>query len=78
MNLIADDGWIAFTLRTDFLREADTSGFAEMVKTMLYEDVVELHHIERYRHRLSIDGEPIFYFAVVARKKGPLPDSLLG
>lgn len=77
VNLIADDGWVAFTIRTDFLAAEDKSGFAELIGTLLWKDQVELHHIERYRHRFSVDGEPIFYFAVVVRKRGPLDEALL-
>jgi SAM-dependent methyltransferase len=77
VNLIEEDGWLAFTIRTDCLSEDDTSGFARLIKRLLYGDLVELHHIERYRHRLSIDGEPIFYFAVILRKRGHLDHKLL-
>ncbi|QLC26855.1 methyltransferase [Parasphingopyxis algicola] len=76
-NIISDRGWLAFTIRTDFLANEDASGFARLIKALLYEDLVELHHLERYRHRLSIDGDPIFYFAIIARKRGPLSKTLL-
>ncbi|QLC26789.1 methyltransferase domain-containing protein [Parasphingopyxis algicola] len=76
-NIISDRGWIAFTIRTDFLSNEDASGFAQLIKALLYGDLVELHHLERYRHRLSIDGDPIFYFTIIARKRGPLSRDLL-
>lgn len=77
VNIISDRGWIAFTIRTDFFADDDASGFARLIKALLYGDLVELHHLERYRHRLSIDGDPIFYFAIIARKRGPLSRTLL-
>ncbi len=77
VEAIANDGWIAFTIKADFLGDSDATGFADVIRKMLYDELVELHHLERYRHRLSIDGEPLFYFVIVARKKGPLPDNLL-
>jgi hypothetical protein len=33
--------------------------------------------MERYRHRLSIDGRPLYYFGVACRKTGAIPDSML-
>jgi hypothetical protein len=35
---------------------------------MLLDDALELHHLERYVHRISIDGTPLYYCAVVGRK----------
>jgi len=72
MDKIAADGWLAFNIKTDFLQGADKGGFAALVKTMLDRDLVELHLLERYRHRLSIDGEWLEYFVLVARKRGAL------
>ena len=33
--------------------------------------------MERYRHRLSIDGEPLFYFAISGRKNADIPGDFL-
>jgi SAM-dependent methyltransferase len=76
MDFIADDGWLAFNIKTDFLNSGNGSAFAALVKALLNDEVVELHLIERYRHRLSIDGEWLDYFVLVARKNGPLPDKV--
>ncbi len=73
MEAIAEDGWIAFNIKTDFLRGGSGADFADFVKLLLAEDLIELHHIERYRHRLSIDGDWLEYFVIVGRKRGPLP-----
>jgi hypothetical protein len=35
-------------------------------------ETLEVHHLERYRHRLSIDGAPLFYFVMVGRKRGDI------
>jgi hypothetical protein len=40
-------------------------------------DVLEVHHLERYRHRISIDGRPLFYYALVGRKESDIPDALV-
>lgn len=75
MNHVAEDGWLAFNVRADFL--GSKSSFAELVKAMLMENLVDLHLIERYWHRLSIDGDWLEYFVVIAKKRGHLPGSVL-
>lgn len=77
MEKIADDGWLAFNIKTDFLQKADKGGFAALVKALLDHDLVELHLLERYRHRLSIDGEWLEYFVLVAKKRGALPPDVI-
>jgi len=29
--------------------------------------------LERYRHRLSMEGEPLYYFAIAGRKNADVP-----
>jgi SAM-dependent methyltransferase len=71
-NLIRDGGWVAFNIKETFLREGDNTGFSRMVKELMLTETIEVHHLERYRHRLSIDGEPLFYFVLVGRKRGDI------
>lgn len=67
-NLIEVGGWIAFNIKESFLDNRDTSGFSLFIKQLILSDYIDLHHLERYRHRISIDGDPLYYFAIVARK----------
>lgn len=72
LGLIDEGGWVAFNIKERFMRGADTTGFSRLIRELLFGDALELHHIERYRHRISIDGRPLYYYAVVARKlNGP-------
>jgi predicted TPR repeat methyltransferase len=76
-NLIETGGWIAFNIKETFLDNRDTSGFSIFIKQLILSDYIDLHHLERYRHRISIDGDPLYYFAVVARKNQDVgPDFL--
>lgn len=78
MRLIQPDGWIAFNIRDTFLDASDTSGFSRLVRELIFSEYIDLYHLERYRHRLSIHGKPLNYFAIVGRKCGDvLPDSVL-
>ncbi|MFP5021769.1 class I SAM-dependent DNA methyltransferase [Pseudonocardia phyllosphaerae] len=68
-DMVADDGFVAFTLRDDFLTEGDTSGFAGLISSLL--DSGELEELDStvYRHRLATSRDPLLYRAVVARKR---------
>lgn len=72
-NLVQDGGWIAFNIKETFLHDTDSSGFSRLVKDMLVSDILAVHHLERYRHRFSIDGRPLYYYALIGRKEKPIP-----
>ncbi|MGH8126050.1 MAG: class I SAM-dependent DNA methyltransferase [Rhodanobacteraceae bacterium] len=76
-NLVKDDGWIAFNIKETFLDTADTSGFSRLVKRMVHDDYLKMHRLERYRHRLSIEGNMLYYYAVVGRKRRAIDDACL-
>jgi hypothetical protein len=77
-NLVADQGWVVFNIKETFLSGQDTSGFSRLVKQMMLNDALRIHHMERYRHRISIDGRPLFYYLLVGRKDRPVPLETLG
>jgi hypothetical protein len=66
-----------FNIKESFLDNRDTSGFSVFIKQLILSDYIDLHHLERYRHRISIDGDPLYYFAVVARKNSDVGADLL-
>jgi SAM-dependent methyltransferase len=68
-NLVNDNGWIAFNIKETFLDRSDETGFSRLIRELIFSKYLELYHLERYRHRLSIEGEPLFYFAVGGRKR---------
>jgi SAM-dependent methyltransferase len=78
-NLVKNQGWVVFNIKETFLRENDTSGFSRLVKQLLVADTLEIHHLERYRHRISIDGRPLYYYVLVGRKQADiLPEVITG
>ena len=68
-NIVQSGGWIAFNIKETFMQESDVSGFSRLIKHLLITDTLEVHHLERYRHRISIDGRPLFYYVVVGKKE---------
>ena len=67
-NIIEPKGWIALNIRESFLKKSDDTGFSRLVRELIFSEYIDLHHLERYRHRLSIEGKPLFYFVIVGRK----------
>ena len=77
VNLISENGWVAFNVKDSFLHPADQSGFSRYIRNLLLSEHWEVHFIERYKHRLSMEGVPLFYYAIVARKRNHLPDEVV-
>lgn len=77
LDRIEPDSWIAFNIKETFFETSDTSGFSTFVRELIFSGYLDLFHLERYRHRLSIDGRPLNYFAIVGRKSGSeLPEAV--
>ena len=76
-NLVKPGAWIGFNIKETFLQENDASGFSRLVKHLLVTDTLEVHHLERYRHRISIDGRPLYYYAIVGRKEADVPSAVM-
>lgn len=72
-NLVSDGGWAAFTIKEDFLGGDDDTGFSQLIRMMLDQGTLDLCGQRRYRHRLSMAGEPLHYVAMVARKRDDVP-----
>ena len=73
VNLLQTDGWLAFNIKETFLERSDTSGFSRLIRELIFSEYISLHHVERYVHRYSIEGKPLFYFAVICRKEKDIP-----
>jgi SAM-dependent methyltransferase len=76
-NLISDNGWIAFNIKDTFLASQSAGPFSRLIRRLILEGYLDLHHLERYRHRLSVEGKPLYYFAIVGRKTRAIPATLV-
>ncbi|PZS07319.1 MAG: methyltransferase [Solirubrobacterales bacterium] len=72
-NLVGSPGWVAFNIRDRFFEAEDQPGFGGLIARMAREGIVQERTRERYTHRISVSGEPLEYFAVVAEKHGDVP-----
>jgi predicted TPR repeat methyltransferase len=71
-NLLDDDAWVAFTIKDAFLEEEE-SGFSTLVKQLIDSGRFEVLAERRYRHRMAVDGRELYYVAVIARRRQPVP-----
>jgi len=78
LNLVQDNGWVAFNIKETFLDNRDKSGFSQFIRSLILSDFFEVFHLEKYRHRLSMEGTPLYYFALVGRKKSDVPLEVFG
>ncbi len=76
-NMVGDGGCVAFNLKETFFDRSDTSGLSHLVREMIFANYLDMYHLQRYRHRLSMEGIPLYYFAIGGRKRANVPDSFL-
>jgi len=77
LQMIDDQGWVAFNIKETFLDHTDQSGFSKFIRELIFSKFLDVYHIERYRHRLSMEGTPLFYFALIGRKAAAIPPDFL-
>ena len=76
-NLLQKEAWVAFNIKETFLDRNDNTGFSKTIRELIFSKYMNLYHIERYRHRLSIEGEPLYYLAVAGRKTAHISDDFI-
>ena len=76
-NLVHPRGWIAFNIKETFFHGLDDSGFSSMIREMIFSRHISIYHLERYRHRLSMEGEPLYYYAIAAKKNDHIPPDFI-
>jgi hypothetical protein len=74
-NLIGNGGWVAFNIKETFFDRSDESGFSQLIRELIFSEYLDLYHLQRYRHRFSIEGEALYYFALGAKKNAEVPQS---
>lgn len=72
-NLISTPGLVAFTIKEDFVATRDQSGFSALIDRLFDEGIIRPLAEQRYRHRLSVQGEPLYYVAFVTEKVRDIP-----
>lgn len=76
-NLVENNGWMAFTIKADFLTDEDTSGFADFIRHAVHRDALKLLRSERYEHRLATSGKTLQYTGMIGWKVADMTDDAL-
>ncbi len=67
-NLLAPHGWIAFHLQEESWTGDGESRFGRLLQQMVRMGALDVVTEERYRHRLTTHGTPLFHMGIIARK----------
>jgi hypothetical protein len=71
-DMLPIDSWLAFCIKEDFLEDdEEPSGFSTLIDGLCERNMIEVAGRERYLHRLAMNGKPIHYIAIAARKRDP-------
>ena len=76
-NILQSEGWIAFNIKETFLGKNDESGFSIAIRELIFSEYLDVYYLERYQHRLSMEGQPLYYFAISGRKNADIPQDFL-
>ena len=76
-NMVGKEGFVAFNVKETFLDRRDDAGFSQLVRELIFSEYLDLDHLQRYRHRFSVEGEPLYYFALGGRKSADVPPSFI-
>lgn len=77
LNLIDKEGWVAFNIKETFFYNTDKTGFSRLIRELIFSEFLKINHLERYRHRLSIEGNPLYYFTIICWKNADVPVGFL-
>lgn len=77
LGFVQTEGWVAFNIKETFLDKSDQSGFSRFIRELISSEYLDVYHMEKYRHRLSMEGTPLYYFALVAQKTAEIPGDFL-
>ncbi len=77
MKLLRTQGWLAINIKETFLDASEQGGFSRMIRELIFSEYLDVYHLERYRHRISMEGTQLFYFALVGRLTESIPETFL-
>jgi len=76
-NILQSKGWTAFNIKESFLNKSDETGFSIAIRELIFSEFLDVYYLERYQHRLSMEGQPLYYFAIAGRKNADIPQDFL-
>lgn len=77
LQMVATGGWVAFNIKETFLDLSDDTGFSRFVRELIFSKYFDVYQLELYTHRLSMEGVPLKYYALIGRVAAPIPEDFL-
>jgi len=74
-NLIEPDGLVGFSIKEEMVSGQDSSGFSRLIDAGIADRSIDVKLEHRYQHRINTNGDPLYYVAMIAEKRGDLPVS---
>ena len=59
------------------LDKSDETGFSIAIRELIFSEYLDVYYLERYQHRLSMEGQPLYYFAIAGRKNVDISQDFL-
>lgn len=72
-NVIEPGGLVGLSIKEEMVSGEDSSGFSRLIDEGIATGAFEVKREHRYRHRLTTNGEPLYYVAMVGEKGSNLP-----
>lgn len=67
VELLPRGSWVAFNIKSDFLADADPTGFADHLAERTRCGRLEVVDEAAYVHRMARSGQPLHYTSIIAR-----------
>jgi len=77
INYTDEQGWIALSVKEDFLKADDNSGVCDLYEELVQMEVIDIKKKKNYMHRKSISGKKLKYDAIIAKKNTDIPNQIL-
>ncbi|MFQ5743920.1 MAG: class I SAM-dependent DNA methyltransferase [Acidobacteriota bacterium] len=77
LDIIETGGWVGFSIKEQFLDAKGDTGFCGLIQQLAQGELIRFEAYRRFRHRVSITGEALYYVVVIARKLREIPSHLL-
>lgn len=72
-NVVEPGGLVGLSIKEEMVSGEDSSGFSRLIDRGISDGALDVRLEQRYRHRLNVNGEPLYYVAMVAEKGSDLP-----
>lgn len=74
MNLIKNQGWVLFNVaKTSYECEDNCPEFVDFYYQAVEKGYLKIHSTESYLHRCFLNGQPLEYVAILAKKQTDIP-----